>query len=1019
MGKTKGIRRIIASQKLTYFIPAIFLAITLLLGLQLKKLEVNNKLEEFLPENDEVAEFTKRINEKFNSNLVVFSVIEADDVFRTDFLRKLKNVADEIKKISEVENVVSILNATYIEKTEDGLEVKGAIDKIPETEEELSRLRKRIMSNSRFAGVFVSKNSKYTNIFIYLYHNADATKSVEKIREVLEKQKVKFYLGGIPANIYYMNMFMRRDFAVLLPTSAVFMFLVLLIFLGSKRYAFLTIFTISLGIIWMFGFTATLGLPISMVSSIAPVILLSTGTAYSIHLISRFITEYKKISDENSGGTGRKAEAVVEALREVGLPILLSALTTVVGFLSFATSGFRPITNLGITLSGGIISALLISTVLIPALLISIGKENIGKEPKSKKPESGDMENPQQKKKIGNKTTKTKKISGEKISEILDVFMEWNSKVVWKHGSKILILWVIASFLLAAAVRKVKVEMNFEEFFPEESQPRKASQIIKQNFSGTIPAYFWFKGDVKSPVLLEEMMRAKFYLFSFDEVGEPQSVADLIRELNEKMYGYSWIPDSRRKVSNLWIFIDGEPMLKQMVLENHKEAMLISQYREQKSTKIIELAEYMKKFEGKRKFLLLRRSALSTEELREVNEIFAETRAELMRAAVLSYLGLKVDIPQNIFGVELNPDEQFIDEIRKYVQSDESEIYLEDEREIELLLQSIKEDISELKKKENWIWEKPKWEKTKEFLISSPQKNRYSTDDIEDFLGSISRIFYNVKIAVFSNLVYEKVRKILESQSDIKGDIPENLESFLKGIAGSYITALVWIPEDMASEDLKEKSKIISFEVKSAGSPPLHKRIQKIMVDGQIKSIGVALLAVFLMLLVQMRSFLSAFISVLPIVLAIFMYFGIMGLFGIPLDNGTLMISGVAIGAGIDYSIHMIHRLKREIALTKEHRNFEEAYRNILKNVFSSTGKSIFANAFSVSAGFLILLLSELVIIKRFGFVTALVMILTSAGAVFLIPTLAKIFGLVEKFRKEKEEPENLEIKATQGGKKS
>ncbi|MFQ6040678.1 MAG: MMPL family transporter, partial [Candidatus Poribacteria bacterium] len=82
----------------------------------------------------------------------------------------------------------------------------------------------------------------------------------------------------------------------------------------------------------------------------------------------------------------------------------------------------------------------------------------------------------------------------------------------------------------------------------------------------------------------------------------------------------------------------------------------------------------------------------------------------------------------------------------------------------------------------------------------------------------------------------------------------------------------------------------------------------------QITSLLIALLLVFLLLWAQFKSIAGGLISVTPIALTILVNFGVMSYLGIPLDTATMMIASIAIGIGIDYTIHFTSRFRLELA---------------------------------------------------------------------------------------------------------
>jgi predicted RND superfamily exporter protein len=106
-----------------------------------------------------------------------------------------------------------------------------------------------------------------------------------------------------------------------------------------------------------------------------------------------------------------------------------------------------------------------------------------------------------------------------------------------------------------------------------------------------------------------------------------------------------------------------------------------------------------------------------------------------------------------------------------------------------------------------------------------------------------------------------------------------------------------------------------------------------------------------------------------------------MGYTGIPLNIGTVLVASVAVGIGIDYSIHVISHFKDAIRKG-------ETVPDALHETISISGKAIIINLFSVSAGFLVLLFSEMVPLEYFGLLIALSMMASGLGALTLLPSI-------------------------------
>lgn len=149
----------------------------------------------------------------------------------------------------------------------------------------------------------------------------------------------------------------------------------------------------------------------------------------------------------------------------------------------------------------------------------------------------------------------------------------------------------------------------------------------------------------------------------------------------------------------------------------------------------------------------------------------------------------------------------------------------------------------------------------------------------------------------------------------------------------------------------------------------------------QVTSLLTAVLAAGLMVALLMRSWIAGAISLIPLVLTVVINFGMMGFSGIPLDIMTLLVSSIAIGIGIDYSIHFLARFQLEY-------REENSPQETLNKTILSVGHGISYNAFALALGFGVLLFSSFLGLVSFGVLIAMTMILSALSVFTVIPAI-------------------------------
>ena len=165
--------------------------------------------------------------------------------------------------------------------------------------------------------------------------------------------------------------------------------------------------------------------------------------------------------------------------------------------------------------------------------------------------------------------------------------------------------------------------------------------------------------------------------------------------------------------------------------------------------------------------------------------------------------------------------------------------------------------------------------------------------------------------------------------------------------------------------------------------------ITNLIFNSQLISIFVSVFIVFLIVAISNKSIAAGIIGAVPLTLAILCNFAVMGFIGIKLNLGTALIASLAVGIGIDYTIHFIEFFKREYQAEKNNSPTGEVHSlDFLRRTYIGCGKAIIINALSVGAGFGVLSLSQFKIIAELGSLIALSMLITALVSLTVIPVL-------------------------------
>lgn len=170
---------------------------------------------------------------------------------------------------------------------------------------------------------------------------------------------VGLLIGGVTVGAFSPELFA----GVAVPVDLVLGGALALLVIGTYKplaSLYLTLGVVGLSGIWSFGLLGWLGIPVNFLMAAVFPLLMGIGDDYAIHLLHRYEEERCK---KQSG-----PHAIRIALTRTGRALLLTTITTALGFAALFFAPSPPIRWFGLLSAVSVISALVITVVLIPAL---------------------------------------------------------------------------------------------------------------------------------------------------------------------------------------------------------------------------------------------------------------------------------------------------------------------------------------------------------------------------------------------------------------------------------------------------------------------------------------------------------------------------------------------------------------------------------------------------------------------------------------------------------------------------
>ena len=541
------------------------IVVSILLGFEIRNVKINSDVISSLPADDKDAVLLKRVGEQFGGNRIGMVIIDCDDVFTSEILLQVKLISDSLSLIPGISSVTSLTNAIDIKESEDGMEIGKLIDdsNMPDSPGELAQLKERVLSNEMYNGSIVSEDGTATIVLFTLYDDAGiqiVANEVEKKTQAIHSTG-NIYYAGSPMLITSIARLISADLTLLFPIALLVIALVLFISFRSWRGVILPLLVCIIAIDWVIGLMGFWGFEMSMVSNNIPIVLLAVGSAYAIHVIHRI----GQVRQTNS------KQAIITALAGVAVPVILAAITTMAGFLSFIFGSYlKMIRDFGLFTALGTFFAVFLSLVFVPAILSVFSVQS-----------KSDISS-------GNITIPTSRLN--------KYFLLPLQKLLYAYPKQIILGWFVLSLLAVLGITMIQRNVDIRNYFKKDNPTRIAEDIMTRKFGGTKPVFVHFKGDILSPEVLNTMLRMQDYMKQSPDITSTQSVADLIMAINAAFGEGKKIPEEKETVEQLWFLLDGNENLKKFITPDLDEAVIISKFISSDNETKKEFASYMQKF---------------------------------------------------------------------------------------------------------------------------------------------------------------------------------------------------------------------------------------------------------------------------------------------------------------------------------------------------------------------------------------------------------------------------------------
>jgi predicted RND superfamily exporter protein len=540
------------------------LVLALLFAFPIQYIRQETDFAEFLDDDDPIVQLMDEAEARYGRSWgIMVMLFNENGIFNDVTLSRIEKLTSAIEALPGVASVSTPLNSQTIVGSETSISVRKASPGgvAPRTAEDMETFRTRVMADENLIGGVVSADGKAALINVELEVGADEyalTPSIVSIVDANREGEDTLYIYGDAYFDSVMSNEMESDLTLLFPLAILLMVGLLFASFLTLRGILLPIAIVLLSIVVAMGSMVLLGFPMTMVSFIAPVLLLAIGIADAIHVLNRYNEEIAKGLP--------KRDAILNTMQEMKGPVVMTSLTTAVGFLSLLTAFFIPQRQFGIVTAVGVFAAMFFSLLLIPAVLSLLKKPRVRDLSRGRRP----------------------------LVRVLLGF----ERVIVGHRKTVLIVSLLVFAFMAAGIPRLRVETSNEEFLGKEHEAVRVIDFTSEHFSGDMSVMVEFdtgrRDGLKDPEILNAMLDLEGFLLDHG-VAKTFSLTTLVRQMNEKFHAddpaYYVIPSDRNMISQLLLLFTFQGgTLGDMALGDFSAGTVTGMYKMDSSANVSRLA---------------------------------------------------------------------------------------------------------------------------------------------------------------------------------------------------------------------------------------------------------------------------------------------------------------------------------------------------------------------------------------------------------------------------------------------
>lgn len=269
--------------------------------------------------------------------------------------------------------------ASLLEPPEEGrLSIRNFLDGIPDEDdpEGFADLVRRIREVPLASGVFLSRDGRTAAFYVEVAEGTDRRELIADVERWAAVQTARpdvpfdLRITGPVAAEAVLGEEVLRDLSRLVPVMVAVVALLLFLSLRTPGGVLVPLAQVLATLVWTLGLMGWAGVPVTLVTTILPVLLMAMSITDEIHLLERL--QHRLGEEPGPPSRERLRRAAEASYADLARPLVLTSLTTMAGFFSFLAATLEPLRDLGLFCAIGLLLAMIFTFSMVPALMMAL-----------------------------------------------------------------------------------------------------------------------------------------------------------------------------------------------------------------------------------------------------------------------------------------------------------------------------------------------------------------------------------------------------------------------------------------------------------------------------------------------------------------------------------------------------------------------------------------------------------------------------------------------------------------------